>query len=468
MTRVLKAAGPASPETPDQLDTPDQQTDVPLVVPWSPATRVAFRFGLAYVALFFLTEMRIMYPLLGVFGNDLPAGALVWQYHLVRPVVTWVGEHVFGVDAALIEPVQSGDQRFFWVLAFCWFVGALVVTAVWSVIDRHRTDYVWLHKWFHVVVRLCLAAQLFSFGFAKVFPLQMSLPLTRLVEPYGDFGMLNVLWSQVGSSQPYEILLGCAEVTAAVLLLVPRTAILGALLASVELTQVLILNVTYQVPLKIFTFHLLLLALILLAPHAVRLVGFFVTDRGVGPLRRPQLFRTRRAVSLALAVQILFGAWLAGSQVHEEWKLWDSIGTSGPKPPLYGIWNVAEFSLDGHDRPPLTTDGERWNRLIVDTSHSYQPGPVSSQRMDGSIVDYAATFDAKSRTMALARLDDPTWSARLVFTQSTPDRLTLNGVLHGHKVRMRLEKADLSSFPLTHNGPRWVQDGPYQPRLELR
>lgn len=460
MTQPVKIAQPlSSPEV-----TEEEKGNLP-APKWNMATLIAFRFFLVYVAIFFLTEMRIMYPLLGVFGNDLPQSAFSRQYHAVRPLVNWVADHVLHVDAALIEPVQSGDQAFFWVLAFVWFLCAAVVTVVWSLLDRRRENYVALHKWFHLVVRLCLAAQLFSFGFAKVFPLQMSLPLTRLVEPFGNFAMLNVLWSQVGSSQPYEILLGCAEVTAGLLLVVPRTAPLGALLASVELTQVLILNITYQVPLKIFTFHLLLLGLVVLAPQAVRLVKFFVLDQGVGPSVRRPLFQARKAAHIALAAQLLVGAWLVGSQVHEEWKLWDSIGSSGPKPPLYGIWNVTRFSSDGRDRPPLTNDDERWNRLIVDTPHSYQNGPVSSQRMNGSIVDYMAVFDGPHRTITLARADDPKWSGQLTFAQSAADRLTLDGVLGGHKIRMQLEKADLSSFPIARNGVEWVQDGPSQPRL---
>ncbi|MFJ1561533.1 DoxX family protein [Streptomyces mirabilis] len=467
MTRLVKVARPSS--SPQTVEAEKETENEALTAPkWNTAKLIAFRFSLAYIALFFLTEMRIMYPLLGVFGNDLPQSALSRQYHVARPFVNWVADHVLHVDATLIEPVQSGDQAFFWVLAFTWFLGAVLVTLVWSLLDRRRENYVALHKWLHFVVRLCLAAQLFSFGFAKVFPLQMSLPLTRLVEPFGNFAMLNVLWSQVGSSQPYEILLGCAEVTAGLLLVVPRTAMLGALLASVELTQVLILNATYQVPLKIFTFHLLLLSLFIVAPYAVRLAKFFVLNQSVSPPSRPALFRTRRAVHLALAAQLLFGAWLVGSQVHEEWKLWDSIGSSGPKPPLYGIWDVTSFSSDGRDRPPLVNDTERWNRLIVDTPHSYQNGPVSSQRMDGSIVDYAAVFDPNLRTMTLARPDDPKWAGQLAFEQSAADQLTLDGVLGGHKVRINLQKVDLSSFPITHDGVEWEQDGPAQPRLTSR
>ncbi|WP_371652022.1 DoxX family protein [Streptomyces mirabilis] len=414
-----------------------------------------------------LTEVRVVYSLLGLFGPHLPPTARVWQYHLVNPVVTWVGAHLLHVDSSLIEPIESGDQAFFWVLAFCWFLGAVVIAAVWSAIDRHRTDYVKAHAWFCVVVRMCLAAQLFSFGFSKVFPLQMSQPLTRLVEPFGNFGMLDVLWAQVGSSPPYEILLGCAEVTAGLLLVIPSTAVLGALLAMVALAQVLVLDLTFQIPLKIWAFQLFLMSLVLLAPHAVRLTRFFVSDRGAA-LTRVRLFRSRRALSVTLAAQLFLGAWLAGSQVHQAWTLWDTIGQLGPKPPLYGMWNVVEFSTDGRDQPPLTTDKERWNRFVVDTTHAYQAGNFSSQRMDGTIIDYTGQLDAPSHTITLTSLDDAKWSAHFTYRQATPNRLTLNGVLGGHPTSMRLEKVDAESFPIKHNGFKWVQNGPYQPRLTER
>lgn len=462
MTRLLRAPRPV-----EGPEASDQEGDIP-PPRWSLPTRIAFRFFFVYVLLFFLSESRIMYGLLGVLGSELPADAQTRQYYTVRPLVTWVADHILHVEAPLIEPVLSGDQAFFWVLTLCWLAIALLVTTVWTALDRRRPHHETLYKWFFVVVRMCLAAQLFTYGFAKVFPLQMSLPLTRLVEPFGDFGMQNVLWTQVGSSQPYEILLGCAEVTAAILLVIPRTALLGALLATVEMTQVLILDTTYQVPVKLFTFNLILLSLILVAPHAKRLAAFFVSDRAVGPSAQPRLFRTRRALRLALAGQLLFGAWLAGSQVHEDWKRWDVVGTSGPKPPLYGIWNVVRFQADGQDRPPLTTDAERWNRLIVDTMHPYQSGPVSSQRMDGSIVDYAATFAPAKPAITLARAGDPGWSGRLTFARPAQDELTLDGVLGKEKVHIELEKVDLDSFPIRHNGVRWVQDMPYEPRLQPR
>ena len=47
----------------------------------------------------------------------------------------------------------------------------------------------------------------------KAFPLQMPAPLlTRLLEPYGNFSPMGVLWYSIGASFPYERFTGIVEV----------------------------------------------------------------------------------------------------------------------------------------------------------------------------------------------------------------------------------------------------------------
>ncbi len=77
-------------------------------------------------------------------------------------------------------------------------------------------------------------------------------------------------------------LLGAAETLGGILLLAPRTTTLGALVCLADMIQVFMLNMTYDVPVKLFSFHLILFSLFLLAPEANRLLGFFFTDRAVG------------------------------------------------------------------------------------------------------------------------------------------------------------------------------------------
>ena len=108
-----------------------------------------------------------------------------------------------------------------------------------------------------------------SYGMDKAVPLQMPSPsLARLLEPYGNFSPMGVLWASVGASRSYEILVGFAELAGGVLLFVPRTATLGALICLFDTLQIFTLNMTYDIPVKLFAFHLIVLSLFLVAPQS--------------------------------------------------------------------------------------------------------------------------------------------------------------------------------------------------------
>src|SRR5581483_8626940 len=136
-----------------------------------------------------------------------------------------------------------------------------------SLVDRRRLSYPVLHRWFFLFLRFALAGQMLTYGFAKAVPLQMPFPgLFTLVEPYGNMSPMGVLWSSVGASQPYEIFAGCMEILGGLLLFFPRTVTLGALVSLADMSYVVTLNMTYDVPVKLLSFHLILLSLFLLAP----------------------------------------------------------------------------------------------------------------------------------------------------------------------------------------------------------
>jgi hypothetical protein len=219
------------------------------------------------------------------------------------------------VNAPLSFGDSSGgsDRMFGWVTAFCLLMMATAATVVWSLLDRSRENYAELHKWFRLFVRFALAGQMFMYGFTKVFLLQMRYPsLTRLLQPFGTFSPMGILWNSMGSAPAYEIFTGCAEVAGGLLLIVPRTGTLGALISLACMIQVFTLNMTYDVPVKLFAFHLILLSCFLLAPDVPRLVRFLLLNRATAPSTQAQLFRGVRANRIALAAQIILGVWLVG------------------------------------------------------------------------------------------------------------------------------------------------------------
>ncbi|MFF2087895.1 DoxX family protein [Nocardia sp. NPDC058176] len=426
-----------------------------------PLTQLALRFCVVYFGLFCLLLTYIPFALLGLLGRWVRQYWGPWNMAITDPITGPVGRAIFGVDAVQRHDSGAGDQAAVWVLVFCLLIVAVVATAVWTVLDR-RTSSPRLLAWFTLFLRLCLGGQMVEFGFAKLIPTQMPAPgLAQLLQPYGDLSPASVLWLQVGSSYPYEMTLGAVEVVAGLLLFVSRTAGLGAAVSLVSTAQILLLNMTFDIPEKLLAGHLLLISLFLLAPYLPRLADVFVRQRACAPLTPPALFTDDRRNRIATWVVAALGLWVALGSGYDRWVVWqEQYGAASPKSELYGIWEVGEFTLDGQSTPPLTTDETRWQRLVFD-----DPEEATYQRMNGELVPARALFRSDGG-LELATMTDPTAEspppfATLSTERPTPDELRLRGTLNDRPVTITLHRVDPNSFTLRNRGFHWVQDYPY-------
>lgn len=426
---------------------------------WKPLSRMTFRFCVVYFGLYCLLVTPMWFPVLGLLNR--------WTRHytgpwlpLTDPVTGWVGSTVFGVDAVLRRDSGAGDQMAVWVLVFCLFVVAMVATSIWTFFERAGSSPRLL-AWFTLFVRVLLAGQMVSFGFAKVFLYQMPGPaLAQLLQPYGELSPASVLWLQVGSSHPYEMTLGAVEVVAGLLLFVPRTAVLGAALSLASMAQVLLLNLTFDIPEKLLAGHLLLFSVFLLAPYLRRLIDVFVRQRACAPLTQPALFADDRRNRVAVWLQVALGIWIVVGSGFDGWTVWQRQNDADRlKSELYGIWEVREFSVDGHPIPPLTTDPNRWQRIVFDA-----PEAATYQRMNGELVPARAEFGPDAR-FDLTTIDEKagqqTPFATLAADRSDRDHLVLRGQLHDRPVVITLDRVDHDAFTLRSRGFHWVQDYPY-------
>ncbi|WP_405491841.1 DoxX family protein [Nocardia sp. NBC_00511] len=422
---------------------------------WNPIGRLLFRFAFLYFGLFCVFYPQPVFAFLGPVTNWLPDSWVLGYVTMSEPVVKWVGHTVFGVEAS-VHNTGSGDGMFFWVLVFTILVIAVAGTLVWSVLDRRRPRYDRLAAWFLFFIRLCLAGQMLGYGFAKLIPTQMPDPaLTTLLTPFGDFAPMGVLWTQVGVSPVYEMLLGSAEVLGGVLLLLPRMQLAGVLLSMVAMAQVWVLNMTFDVPVKLLSFHLLLLSAVLLVPELPRLTAV-LTGRAAGPAATPQPFHTRRAVRIAAVAQILLAVWMSAGDVWQGWDGWRTYGPGATKPELYGIWTVGEFTRDGQSLPPLLTDENRWQRVVFEN-----PKAAVIQRMTSDFVPVGAEIDSGAHRLVLRLPESTTDLATFTYERPAPDRLVLTGELDGHPTTVTLDQVDLSKLPLrAGRGLHFIQENP--------
>lgn len=399
---------------------------------WRLPTRAAFRFFALYFFLYVLMT-QMLGGLLPFLNSNVIGQAL-------DPLIAWTGDHVFHVVAKPV-PSGSGDKLYDWVQVFCLIVIALAGTVVWSILDRRRQRYDRLYRWFRVFLRFALGSTMIGYGFSKAFPLQMPAPqLTRLLEPYGNFSPMGVLWYSIGASFPYERFVGLVEVIGGALVFVPRTHLAGALVLLGATFEVFMLNMTYDVPVKLFSFHLVVMSIVLIAPYAKSICA--------------TVFAPRARSRWAAVAQVVVGVWLLGATGYQ---IAQGIGTYGyraPKPPLYGIWTIDRMTIDGVERAPLVTDNDRWRRVIVQNAVSMQ-----FWHMDDTYSAVTAGTNTNTHTIALTRGQQPVGT--FTFSQPAPDRLILDGTLDDHALHMETRLYDHTKMMLLTRGFHWVQEYPF-------
>ena len=432
----------------------DSQSSQSTLKASSPLSRIAFRLSIVYFSLYCLGNQIInsVFPIPKV---DVPDWGTLWP---LRPLIFWIGAHLFLMKTPLVYSGSgSGDKNYDWVLVFCTLVLACVITAAWSLLDRKPRDHRDLQKWFRLFLRLCLGSQMLSYGFVKAFPLQMTFPsLFTLTEPFGNFSPMGVLWSSVGASPAYETFTGCAEIFGGLLLIFPRTVTLGALIALADMSMVFTLNMTYDVPVKLLSFHLILISLLLLAPDFRRLGNFFFLGRPTEPSQHAPLYAGRRARRITSAVLAFLWLWMIGNNIYGVYDSWHQYGPGRVRSALYGIWNIESYSIDGKPQPLSVTDGQAWRAFIFDF-----PDFIHIQLMDNSRKGYNAVIDQAKSALTLTSNSDKNWKAAFTYTSSTPDRLALDGAIGGRKATLVLRRLDEKKLQLLSRGFHWIQDYPY-------
>jgi hypothetical protein len=254
---------------------------------------------------------------------------------------------------------------------------------------------------------------------------------------------------------PYTVFSGLSELAGGLLLTLRRTTLLGALVCIGALSNVVMLNFGYDVTVKQFSVHLLLMAVFLAAHDARRLANLLVLNRTIEPEEVRPLFRRKWLARTAAAVAAVFILYATGTLLYASYRDTVDYGSeAASKSPLYGMWNVEEFVVDGKVRPPLLTDQKRWRRMFFTT-----PGRIAIQVMSDSHEHYnLVRHDEQKRTLVLGKRGNRNWKTTLAYRQPRPDVLLVEGPFDGHQVQARLRRTKPPEFLLLTRGFHWITE----------
>lgn len=421
------------------------------VTQWSLATKISFRFVFSYFLLYIGPGAV---GSLSSYQTTQQVETNIWS-RIWHPVVPWFASHVLHLQGDFREiPTGSGDELYDYVLILCMVLAAFLITGIWSALDRKRPNYKQLYLWLRVFMRLVAGWAMLGYGVKKLVGAQFPAPdLARLVQPFGQASPMGMLWTFMGVSALYSFFGGLGETVGGALLMIPRFTTLGALISGAMMTNVLMLNLCYDVPRKIFSIHLVLMCLFLLIPEFGRLANVLVFNRRTEPVPQVPLFEDKALNRIALLAQLAFGAyvlWVAGAQ-----SLKDAKGFRVVLPaPIRGVWAVNEYKEDGVLRPPLMNDDDRWQTVIFDS-----PSVLTIVSMAGNREQYFLQLDSELKSAKLWNTSNVKRTASLALDYSTTNQMTLVGQVDGHPIDAKLTRVDMSDprkYPLMNKGLHWV------------
>ncbi len=424
---------------------------------WPLPQRIAFRFAFVYLLLHAAPWGWFdVVPGAGALGRVVERG--------IDLAVRWSNASLFHVRETLVPPNGSGDTSWAWARLWLFLLTAAVAAVAWSAVDRKRTAYPRALYWMRTVLRYYLALFALSYGIIKLFVLQMGFPTqSQMLTPLGDFLPMRVEWMVIGYSAPYQFFSGAVETAAGVLLLWRPTVTLGLLAAAAAFGNVFMINVAYDVPVKLFSFQLFMTAVVLLSLDAPRLLAFLVLNRGAGPTRDWEpAFTDRRAVWGARGIKALF-VWEA--LLMPLWNGRQSYVASrrppNPVPFAVGVYDVPTF-VRGRDTIPLSLhDTLRWRDVAIDATSSGSVGATDTtfwQRYRRGYFRFKA--DTSAGTLAVWRsswLLDSTHVFTARYEVPQPGTVRLRTVLHGESLFVELTRS-ARHFQLSERQFHWLSE----------
>ncbi|MGB4775582.1 MAG: hypothetical protein WBP45_10440 [Daejeonella sp.] len=414
-------------------------------VDWTGSQKIAFRLAAVFVLLFIGSfSFPISYiPDIGKYSSG-----------YFEIAVKWFASYVLKIDHPYTSKLIS-DSTGLYIHTLLLMIVSAIICGLWSVLDRRRKRYDVFQYWFMVMVRYYLALQLFYYGFNKVFKVQFYLPEPNtLFTTVGNIYPDLMFWTSMGISRPYVVFTGVLEVIAAILLLFRRTRLLGGLLATGVMANVVAINFCFDISVKLYSCFLLLMSIISIAPDAKRIMQFFVLNGSVTVnknLGAPE-YKSKKQYSLYVIGKIVLIVYMVGAVLSDYVIANNFNDDQVPRPLFHGAYEVNVFVKNQDTIPPLLTDQYRWRRFFI-----HRRGYAIIQSMNDEMQDYELGYDIVNNQLLIKNYEDGKVQ-KLNYTQPNDSVLFLIGKIEKDSLKIELKKIPFEKLPLLQPGFHWTID----------
>jgi hypothetical protein len=424
------------------------------VQPWYGWQKFLFRFIFIFYCVF-------QGPWIFLFLIPKAEYVLQYYYEALDAITQFFNKVFFHITPASKPPNGNGDYPEQWMIVCTSLLLAVVGCIIWSLIDRKRKDYSKLNYWFCLGIRYTLILAGIQYGVLKMFALQMPFPnLSQMATPLGDYLPMRFSWMFIGYSHNYQFFSGAIEVLAAVLLLFRRTATLGVLVATGVFMNVMMLNLSYDIPVKINSISLVVLSLYLLVHEVPRLYRYFFHNEAIPSSIFIFPFETRKGRTIARVSKWLFVVLVLYNELNNDISRMNMLSKRKmPSPVTAGIYDIIVQTNKGDTITVNMPDSVYWQNIVFDRGYE---GSIKTadmrfrQRYGRSYFNFE--IDSASNLLSLKRSAfDSVFIAQFKYNFKDSLQIELYSYPSQDSMYLLLQKRKMP-FPLSGRPFNWVSE----------
>ncbi len=414
---------------------------------WGSAKKSVILFIIAYI---FLYLFPFPFDWLTFTENPYIEDILLLYTKATDAITLWVGSHILQIHP--LEKIQrtgSGDTTFDYVKMATNIFISIIISIVIFLFTRKHKNYEKPYEYTIIYIRYFLGFCMISYGLAKFNDGQFPSPsLFKLEQSFGNSSPMGLLWAFMGYSKAYSTYTGIFEIIGGCLLLFRRTTVMGSLITLIIMINVAILNFCYDVPVKLFSLHLVLFTLIILAPNLIKLRDFLLLNRPA-VLIQPKWEMSKKWMRIGRV--ILKSIVIIGIVSSMLIDAFERSNENGVDPSFNGVYYIKDCIVN---KDSLTTVGKvLWNKMIIENNYA------KIITVNDSSVYYQAQVDTLKKTILLSTADSSK-NIHFGYQRQMNDYIYLLGLSGTDIISVTLKKKSIEEYPLKNRGFHWVTEYP--------
>lgn len=360
-----------------------------------------------------------------------------------------------------IEGYGSGDTSYAWAEFYTIILLSSVIAIIWAVFNKKDKESRALEYWLHNLIRYNLMTVAFNYGIIKLFALQMPFPnLSQLATPLGDFLPMRFSWLFIGYSQPYEFFSGVMEVTVGLLLLYRRTIPLGLIVGLGVFINVFVMNMCYDIPVKLYSMQIVICCLFLLAIDSRKYLNFFILNKPTIPTTGYNYRFTKRWQRIGrIVLKVAFIVLTFGFTFYECINRYGQMYTLETSVIPQGVYNIKTFKKNSLITVIDATDTLAWKDFIFDKGNLGSIKTADTTFMNRYGRAYFIYEADKSKQMIYFKegMSDSVPLFRMKYKFINKYTLQLEGVFKKDTLFYELVR-NKKKFPLAERQFHWISE----------